>query len=497
MLTLSRTMLLLCATLLLASVPAAHGGPLLKQDFNGAAAPFTATVFPRTAGVTVTATQKPVGTIDVANTTAPSGAVLLSVRTTAKSGAWQAAMTSGLLPVHTTEANLGKLTLSFDHSVSAVRPIIVRIESFNAARKRTGGLQGVVYPAAADFYLRSALDLSTMRPFGAGAFRPTDPLVRVTFAIQNALGMASEASTELRIDNVAYASPAFYVSPHGSDKNDGRTEQTPLADPQKAVDLAQPGDIILLMDGTYGRPPNSTVQNGVIDFVRGGTPAAWIVVKNYPGQHPTITSDSWHPIKIGRGGAGRPVTADTLCYLEVRGLHVRGNADTINKTHPELLNIANSLTNGGGPSGDGGNEIIPPHHLRFADNFVEHCCGGGIGLGNCDWVTIENNTIRDNCWWTIYAPSGISLLGWRNFDAADNIYKDLVRNNILSGNQCFDKWKSVGRYSDGNGIIIDTNYVPKKNKMLFRPDADSEQPVVQQRRVGHSRFPGPSCGHCE
>ncbi len=155
---------------------------------------------------------------------------------------------------------------------------------------------------------------------------------------------------------------------------------------------------------------------------------------------------------------------DTLCYLEVRGLHIHGLGDTINKTHPELLNIASSLTNGNGISGGGSNEIVVPHHLRFADNFIEYCGGGGVGTGDCDWVTIENNTVRNNCWWTIYATSGAGLLGTRNFDKADNIYKCLIRNNVVSGNICFEKWKAVGRYSDGNGIIIDTTYVPNKGQ---------------------------------
>ncbi len=459
--------LLLSAALLLLFTPVVHAGPLLTQDFNGAK-PWPKLAALPVAGVTVKAAYASVGTIDVANSTTPSGAVLLTARNAqAKSGVWTAGMTSGLLPVRTTETNIGKLTLSFDHSVSSVRPVTVRIESFNAKRVRTGGREGVVYPAAPNFYLRAALELSTMHPYGAGAFRPTDPFVRLTFAIQSASG-ETQASTELRIDNVCYASPAFYVSPTGKDTNDGRTEKTPFADPQKAVDAAQPGDIILLMNGTYHRPPNTTVQNSVIDFVRGGKPAAWIVVKNYPGQHPNLTSDGWNIIKIGRGGAGRPVTADTLCYLEMRGLHIRGIGDTIRTTHPELIDKVDPLTNGNGISGSGGNEFVAPHHIRIADNMIEYCAGGGVGSGDCDYVTIENNIIRNNCWTTIYANSGISTGERKHFDAVDNVYKTLIRNNVVSGNRCYEKWRvKPPRFSDGNGIIVDTNFVPAKNQVAL------------------------------
>ena len=307
-----------------------------------------------------------------------------------------------------------------------------------------------------------------MKPFGAGAFRPFDPFVQITFKINRLpAGVPEAAKVELRVDNVAYTSPAFYVSPTGSDKNDGRTEKTAFADPQKAIERAQPGDIVLLMDGVFTRAATSSIHEGIVAFRRAGTPAAWISLKNYPGQHPILTSDAWNTIKIGRGTREAPSTAPALAYLEVRGLHIRGNADTIKEKHPELIGQVDPLTNGNGISGSGGDETNTPHHLRFADNVVEYCSGGGIGVGNCDWVTIENNTVRNNCWWVIFATSGVSLLGTHNFDATDNTYKWLARNNYVSGNRCFEKWRKVNKISDGNGVIVDSNYLPKEGKSFL------------------------------
>ena len=59
----------------------------------------------------------------------------------------------------------------------------------------------------------------------------------------------------------------------------------------------------------------------------------------------------------------------------------------------------------------------------------------------------------------IYAGSGISLLGDSNFDATDNVYKQLVRNNVCYGNQTFQPWVALTppAISDGNGIILDVN----------------------------------------
>ncbi|MBC8101614.1 MAG: hypothetical protein H7Z41_03400, partial [Cytophagales bacterium] len=116
----SAALVLTASSSLPAAAPApvsAQGGPLLTFDFNGSGR----AAWPGAA-------PKPVGTIDVAGTTTPSGAMQSANGT----------LTSGLLPLRNRETNLGKLTLSFDHSVSSVRPVTVQIESFDAKKKRTG-----------------------------------------------------------------------------------------------------------------------------------------------------------------------------------------------------------------------------------------------------------------------------------------------------------------------------------------------------------------------
>jgi hypothetical protein len=98
-----------------------------------------------------------------------------------------------------------------------------------------------------------------------------------------------------------------------------------------------------------------------------------------------------------------------------------------------------------------------PHHIRIADCVVEYCPGGGMGPGEADWVTMENNISRFNCWTTIYGASGMGTLGASNFDGLDNVYKMLIRNNIVYRNETYENWEEVKRPSDGNGIIIDVN----------------------------------------
>ncbi len=423
-----------------AAHPAAvRGGTLLQFGFDGSDG----------------WSQHPVpgaGTIDVAGGHEGSGGLQLVVEAAAARGTWKSGITSGPLALRNAETNLGKLTLSFALSVSAAHPVRVRVESFDARRRRTGGLEALVYPAAPDFYQRYALDLSGMKAAGGGGgFNPTDPFVGFTFEMDAADGWPPATRHALRLDNVHYASPAFYVSPTGDDAFDGRTEQTALATPQRAVAAAQPGDIILLMEGTW------PADRSPVAFHRGGTPSAWISLKNYPGHHPLLLNESWNCIGIGNGSRASPSTGPAVAYIEVRGLHIRGNADFADRKYPEALNKPDGRTNGNGISVEGRFERNAPHHLRFADNLVEYNSGGGIGCLESDWVTIENNISRNNCWWMIYAGSGISILGASNFDATEGNYKHLVRNNITSGNRCFLKWEALDRISDGNGIILDVN----------------------------------------
>ncbi|BCM88951.1 hypothetical protein IAD21_00793 [Abditibacteriota bacterium] len=429
-----------CAQNQMASAQAAikfGPGTLLSYDFESRSWPV--------------ATIGAVGTIDIAGSTQLSRGV-------ASSGI----ISSGPLAIANSETNLGKLTLAFSLSASAARPVVVRVESFDKKQKRTGGLETTIYPAAPDFYQRYALDLNTFKATGQGKFQPGAPFISFSFQPDKTSWKGVE-KPEIRLDNVHYAKPAWYVSAQGSDKNDGRTEKTAFATPQKAVDIAGPGDIISVMDGTY--LPGG-VQAGIVHFEKTGTPAGWISLKNYPGHHPLFSLvGSWGAIRMQRtaeqaaeqAANGTVVVAPS--YIEVRGMHIRGEGDIAKTKYPDLMGQSAPETNGNGIAVGwkaGPKESIP-HHLRFADNVVEYCPGAGIGPGQADWVTIENNVVRNNCWTAIYGTSGISLNHGANFDGTKNKYTILIRGNVTSGNRCFVPWKQVGKISDGNGIIVDIN----------------------------------------
>jgi hypothetical protein len=420
------------------------------------------------------------GTVDIANTTYPSDGLKLQVENSSGKN-WSASLSSGLLAVKNSETNLGKLTLSFDHSISSIRPILVQLESFDTDKKRTGGLQKIVYPATINHFMRSAFELSEMVVFGDGKFNPAAPFVSFSFEIGGTKIDTKNAKIDLRIDNFAFSSPAYYVSLTGKDTNDGRTEKTAFSDVQKALDVAKAGDIILLMEGKYS---NNRIGHGretaVASFKRAGTPAAWVTLKNYPKHHPVILCNGRDGVRISQGSRFAKSESPLLAYIEVRGLHIRGNADEVPKLFPNEIgkDTPNTETKGVFISA----KMAPTrmyHHIKISECLVEYCGTDGIWASEVDYLTVENNIIRNNCFTTIgFAMSGLSIMMYADFDKLDNITKIVVRNNQVYGNQRKVFAKSEPLVFNGNGMLFDAS-----REVYLKPDAYLGRTLVQNNLV--------------
>ena len=131
-----------------AATTAQAGGTLLQFDFNESTWPLTQQA-PKERFPMGTLAGK-VGTIDVADSKDASGGMLLVVDGEPREG-WSSSLKSGALAVKNSETNLGKLTLSFNLAVTRALPVKVIVESFNEKQERTGGLETMIYPAAAEF----------------------------------------------------------------------------------------------------------------------------------------------------------------------------------------------------------------------------------------------------------------------------------------------------------------------------------------------------------
>ncbi|WP_310393910.1 right-handed parallel beta-helix repeat-containing protein [Hymenobacter sp.] len=235
----------------------------------------------------------------------------------------------------------------------------------------------------------------------------------------------------------------------------GLSAALPFATIQYAADLTLPGDTVFVRAGTYTR--TESWRPPVLDIKRSGTPAKWIVYRNYPGdtQRPLLQFNGWQGINM-KGGA----------YVEINGFRIQGN--NRNVTLAAATNQPGSCANPAGSSdpqynGSGiniseGSGRNYPHHVRVRNNEVFECGGAGIGTGQADYITIENNLVYNNAWYSRYGNSGISMNSSVDYDTAPG-YHMVIRNNRVFGNRMFVPWrtdKCMG-ITDGNGVILDLN----------------------------------------
>ncbi|MCA9185736.1 MAG: right-handed parallel beta-helix repeat-containing protein [Pirellulaceae bacterium] len=244
----------------------------------------------------------------------------------------------------------------------------------------------------------------------------------------------------------------LYVSPSGSDKNNGRTEENAFRSLQRAANISKPGDTVLVMNGTYTKNGSAAT---VLYIERSGTPDKWIRYMAYPGHRPRI--------KINQHWGG--VTVGGASYILIDGFIVQG--DSLHVTRAEALremdNLNNPRTSANGISVTDDGALPPrfPHHIIIRNNEVLRCPGGGISTKHADYVRIEQNVVHHNCFYTPYANSGITTYLNSNFDNR-RAFKMFIRDNISYRNQNYVPHyysapdnPAQRRITDGNGIIVD------------------------------------------
>jgi parallel beta-helix repeat protein len=279
------------------------------------------------------------------------------------------------------------------------------------------------------------------------------------FTIKTFNAAGKSVSSEAVKLEVKIVGKVWFVSKTGSDGNDGLSEAKPLLTMQNAADKSQPGDTILVMNGTYTNPDQN---DNVVTLNRSGTANAWIALMAYPGQKPKIQSRNWQGISV------------QASYILVEGFTVEGNRDqiTLEYAMTEKNNNGNPLTSGNcmGVS-EKYNTSILSHHVVIRGNTVSKCPGGGIYTIHADYVTIEDNTVWGNSYYSPYDTSGISMYQNWNSDTTTG-YKMIVRRNVVYGNQnkipfiASDPDPAKRVITDGNGIIIDDSRNTQNNSSL-------------------------------
>jgi Ricin-type beta-trefoil lectin domain-like/Right handed beta helix region len=287
------------------------------------------------------------------------------------------------------------------------------------------------------------------------------------------------------------APTTFYVSPNGSG-TDGLTEQTAFKKINDLYARTIPGDTVLVMNGTYTEPD---FKSPIAYIDKSGRPDAYITYKNYPGHRPKIKSRNITAIRLV--GAS---------YVVIEGFDIEGSRDEISFAEADSLLCEKPDTSQRVNMAHGnGIDIVAEysdvnkisHHIIVRNNRVYNFGASAIGAQRADYLTIENNIVYGNAFYSPYDTSGISLYQLRDLELipeaeAGKTLKNIIRGNISYGNKNLFGFAAGfdgstcdrnAPLTDGNGIIIDDfrntqNRVPALEKRPYRGRTLLENNIV-------------------
>jgi len=262
----------------------------------------------------------------------------------------------------------------------------------------------------------------------------------------------------------------WYVTGLGNDSNDGKSLAKAFLTLQKAADLVQPGNVVLVGNGVYTNADQSS-GSAVLTIHASGTADAWITWKAIKGEKPVVNPKGWAGIQI------------TGSYNIIDGINVIGNNDSIYLLEAQedaKKPRANPYFNGNGICFDGRNMPADkkPHHLIVRNCEVAKCAGGGITGLEIDYLTIEDCKIYNNAWFMRFGGSGITTLNNWAFDDALG-YHIVIQRNYVWNNKTMVPWDRIQKLSDGNGILLDVTDQNRQGATNPNDDAVAKKAATQ------------------
>ena len=222
----------------------------------------------------------------------------------------------------------------------------------------------------------------------------------------------------------------YYVSPQGSNNNPG-TQAQPWQTIQFAVDLALPGDLILVNDGLY---------EGPVIMTRSGEPDAYITLKSI---------NKWGAkVEVVNGEGDQDGIKAAANYLTIDGFELFD-------PDPQVGHHGNGVT------------VYKNHHINILNNKIYNFGGSGIQAVHFDHLLVENNVVYNNAKYNPNQTSGISLYQAVAVDDEPG-YHAIIRNNRSFGNINLIP-TNAGQTYDGNGILIDDfwNSTGEETNIIF------------------------------
>jgi acid phosphatase len=208
----------------------------------------------------------------------------------------------------------------------------------------------------------------------------------------------------------------YYVSPTGSDSNAG-TSTSPFLTIQHAANVVNPGDMVIVRDGTYNNAAVTGVGSKLIVMSRGGTASNHVVF---------IAEHKWGAKIDGLNNTTATGWEFSANYIDVKDFECARFSDTC-------------MENYNGGSSSGGQFIsITGNNIHDVGRYCTTTTTGrdGIFISN-DNVTIEGNQIHD---------IGRGAPG-----------------EVLSGVTCVDSVNTLHYQNNDHGIYVDAGFTSANN----------------------------------
>lgn len=242
----------------------------------------------------------------------------------------------------------------------------------------------------------------------------------------------------------------YYVALDGNDSNPGTFEQ-PFRSVQRAIDIAEPGDLVLVRGGVYNIADPAIPEAGVNFWKSGGSENNRIRYFAFPGERPVFDFSNIRLRPDPNYTYGFLVTG---AYLHLKGFEVR------NLPMNTRSNIGVSVSGGAHHNIF---ELFDIHHISGAGMFIHTTTGGHLILNsdshdNYDPFSHQGDGQNADGFGVHYQKTGDVTIfrgcraWWNSDDGWDFISQEvpvIVENSWAMGNGYIDSGN--GRPADGNG----------------------------------------------
>ncbi len=324
----------------------------------------------------------------------------------------------------------------------------------------------------------------------------------------------------------------IHVSVNGSDTNGNGSQELPYATITYAATQAQPGDTVFVHAGTYH---NDDFNDG--DIWQGsslasikchGTEDHYIVFTPYPGDEVLLEFDGTYGVVI-----------QNAAYVKFEQFELKGIADNITEQeaidawglykdengviHDIAEEMGIDITDPGlwgqtlskpetptaqRPSYYNGRALVAlnSQHIIITKNIVRDVPSAAIRVQKSDYVTVSENRVFHNTYWTTLGVGAITVAQAQNFDGnTDNGVKiRLERNEVFENENRMYSWNPNKNFikfviDEGTGLFLTRNndtynygYILIANNLSYKNGASgivvhkTNRAIVEQNTVYHN-----------